>query len=37
MLYNQRMNANPHSSDDVIDLIIEDKNWPHKPHTNNET
>jgi hypothetical protein len=37
MLQNQRMNANPHSSDDVINLIIEDKNRSHKPHANNES
>jgi processive 1,2-diacylglycerol beta-glucosyltransferase len=37
MLQNQRMNANPHSSDDVINLILEDKNRLHKPFSNNET
>jgi processive 1,2-diacylglycerol beta-glucosyltransferase len=37
MLSDQRANANPHSSDDVINLIIEDKNRSHKPPTNNET
>ena len=37
MLRNQRMNANPHSSDDVINFIIEDKNRSYKPLANNET
>jgi processive 1,2-diacylglycerol beta-glucosyltransferase len=37
MLRDQRANANPHSSDDVINLIIEDKNRSYKPPTNNET
>jgi processive 1,2-diacylglycerol beta-glucosyltransferase len=36
MLLNQRMNANPHSSDDVINLILEDKSHYQKPSTNNE-
>ena len=31
MLQNQRMNANPHSSDDVINFILEDI---HRPQTN---
>ena len=31
------MNANPHSSDDVINFIIEDKNRSYKPLANNET
>ena len=37
MLQNQRMNANPHSSDDVINIIIENKKRSHKPHANNES
>ena len=37
MLRNQRMNANPHSSDNVITLILKNKIQFHKPLTNNET
>ncbi len=37
MLRNQRMNANPHSSDDVINLILENRIHLREPITNDET
>ena len=37
MLRNQRMNANPHSSNDVINLILENRIHLREPITNDET
>jgi processive 1,2-diacylglycerol beta-glucosyltransferase len=37
MLRNQRMNANPHSSDDVINLILENRIHLREPIMNDET
>jgi processive 1,2-diacylglycerol beta-glucosyltransferase len=36
MLRNQRANANPHSSDDVINLIIREENHTHKSTINHD-